>query len=372
MHRSHQRSSRAIGARALLLLTLAATASGCTQLGPGLMKVGRNDYNKVLAQTDDEETLLNLVRLRYADRLAFLQVNSVSTSFAWNQGAQAEAFKFGSSSSDSRAGVRGILDYTERPTITYTPLGGADFVQNVLTPMKLDLLQLLSRSGWSSERLLRLTVNRMNGIENAPEATGPTPRQAPEFEDFIRAARLWQALQKKHVVTMGYRQVGDDITSGLRFEPEFQQAPEVKAFSELLGIDFRGGLITLDTRSRLRRPDAIGVEMRSLAGILFFLSHGVQVPERDLSAGRVTITRDVDGRPFDWSRVLGDLFVVHSREEPPTNAAVAVNYRGSWFYIDDADLQSKYTFMLLGQLSALQAGEIERAGPLLTLPVTGP
>ena len=63
---------------------------------------------------------------------------------------------------------------------------------------------------------------------------------------------------------------------------------------------------------------------------------------------------------------------IKSQPEEPTNAAVAVQYRNSWFYIDDSDMDSKYTFMLLDTLTALQAGEIERAGPLLTLPVSGP
>ncbi len=71
----------------LLLAAVLLTASGCAQLGPDLIEAGRNDYNKVLAQTDDEETLLNLVRMRYADNPVILQVNSVSTSFTWNQGA---------------------------------------------------------------------------------------------------------------------------------------------------------------------------------------------------------------------------------------------------------------------------------------------
>jgi hypothetical protein len=109
-----------------------------------------------------------------------------------------------------------------------------------------------------------------------------------------------------------------------------------------------------------------------LTGILFFLSHGVQVPEQDIAAGRVTVTRDADGQVFDWSQVLGDLLMVRSQQAPPSNAAVAVNYRGNWFYVDDSDMQSKYTLMLLDQLSALQAGKVERAGPILTLPVTGP
>jgi len=50
----------------VLLLAASLTLSGCAQLGPDLVKAGRNDYNKVLAQTEDEETLLNLVRMRYS------------------------------------------------------------------------------------------------------------------------------------------------------------------------------------------------------------------------------------------------------------------------------------------------------------------
>jgi hypothetical protein len=50
-------------------------------------------------------------------------------------------------------------------------------------------------------------------------------------------------------------------------------------------------------------------------------------------------------------------------------AAVAVQYRGSWFYIDDADLGSKATFSLLSQLFALQAGKVAGIAPLLTLPL---
>ena len=46
-----------------------------------------------------------------------------------------------------------------------------------------------------------------------------------------------------------------------------------------------------------------------------------------------------------------------------------VRYRDTWFYIDDADLNSKATFGLLEQLFNLQAGEVATTGPVLTLPV---
>ena len=69
-----------------LILFFSLLVISCSQFGPDFMKAGRNEYNKVLAQTDDEEILLNLIRLRYADNPTFLKVSSVSTAFNWKEG----------------------------------------------------------------------------------------------------------------------------------------------------------------------------------------------------------------------------------------------------------------------------------------------
>jgi hypothetical protein len=58
-------------------------------------------------------------------------------------------------------------------------------------------------------------------------------------------------------------------------------------------------------------------------------------------------------------------------ESPPTDAAVAVQYRDTWFYIQDSDLNSASTFSLVGQVFALQAGNTQPLVPMLTLPVGG-
>ena len=63
---------------------------------------------------------------------------------------------------------------------------------------------------------------------------------------------------------------------------------------------------------------------------------------------------------------------ITSQTKKPVNAQVALKYRGSWFYIDDSDLNTKYSFLLLDQLAALLGGKVEKAGPLLTLPVSSP
>jgi len=92
--------------------------------------------------------------------------------------------------------------------------------------------------------------------------------------------------------------------------------------------------------------DWLRVETQSLLGILYFLSQSVEVPEKDRQKGRVTVTKDEAGNPFDWEKVLGDSLQIRSGSSRLTEAAVAVYYRGNWFYNDDSDLESKATLSL--------------------------
>ena len=67
------------------------------------------------------------------------------------------------------------------------------------------------------------------------------------------------------------------------------------------------------------------------------------------------------------------LFEVHvcKGKRPPPDAYVAVEYRGHWFYIDDCDLASKATFLLVLKMSRVDFGQRlpGPSGPVLTLPV---
>lgn len=362
-------------ARFLALAGIALCLVGCAQLGPGLVKAGRNDYNIVLQQTEDEELILNLVRVRYGDRPLFLNVNSVSTSFNWTQGtsAQGELFENGGKDQEvSNISIGGNLQYTERPTITYTPLGGSNFVKSVLTPADIETLVMLSNSGWSIDRLLRIMANRLNGLPNAPRASGPTPGDAPVYQEFLRATKLMRRLQVKGVLRLGYQQIKGVKIPVLTIGRAALDWEDTRMLKKLLGLAAEKNTFAIDTCGNLPRADFIGIELRSLLSTLFFVSHGVNIPTRDAQLGRAMMTRDTDGQPFDWSLVVGDLVTVRSNSEEPHNARIAVKYRGSWFYIDDSDLDTKYTLLLVAQLAALLGGKVEKAGPVLTLPVSGP
>ena len=93
------------------------------------------------------------------------------------------------------------------------------------------------------------------------------------------------------------------------------------------------------------------------------------VPDADVGNGLVARSVMTDGSPVDWERVTGGIFHVRVADSKPDRAFVWVHYRGHWFYIDDADLESKTTFDLLTHLVALQSVPPRGSGPLLTVPV---
>src|SRR3954470_5865704 len=129
--RPHSTSlARKISARIFLraftyttLLTFAGL--GCRSLGPKSLTVDRFDYSTAIAESWKQQTLLNLVKLRYMDLPVFVDVASVVSGYSMQTGVNVS----GTSSSDRaiqgdffNAGAQAI--YTDRPTITYVPTTG--------------------------------------------------------------------------------------------------------------------------------------------------------------------------------------------------------------------------------------------------------
>ncbi len=107
-----------------------------------------------IQKTNDEQLLLNLVRLKYRDTPFFLEVSNVASQFRMKNKVSAAAqlesmvkdiFNLGASSS-----------FEESPTVSYTPLQGDKFVKNIMSTLPLKTITLLFQSGWSVERVFRV------------------------------------------------------------------------------------------------------------------------------------------------------------------------------------------------------------------------
>jgi hypothetical protein len=351
-----------------ILFILTVTTCGCNPTGPLTLKTGRGSYNVAIQRTNNEQLLLNLVRLRYRDTPYFLEVAGVSTSFDFITNVTGVASI--PESSGATYGLGGGISFSEQPTVTYTPLQGEEFVTQLMSPVDLNTVLLLYHSGWSIERVFRVCFQSINGLQNAPSASGPTPVHAPVYKEFLEVTRILRELQLKRAINMG-QTIADCNESivEVRIDKDYIDSPQVTRLFELLALDEGSSNFRLTTRFGKSNKNDIVIVTRSLMASLFYISQGVEPPLKDQETGRVTITQYSNGNEFDWREVTGDLMQIHSSKLDPENAYVAVFLRGSWFYIDDNDLTSKSTFSLLTQLFALQAGDVKSTSPILTLPV---
>ncbi len=342
---------------------------GCQRgFGPNALHNVHSAYNQVIAQSLNEQLLLNIVKLRYYDKPYFLKVGSVTAALALDAKVGVGA-SLGSSSESISPSIG--LAYTDKPTLSFQPLQGEDFLKSVLAPVPVESLLVLTQSGWRIERVFGLCVERINHLYNAPSASGPTPSEEPEYADFKKTLKLIRRLQTAKAIEFG-SDVDDQNIIKMRLKMVDGYEKPMRELINLLGLAEMNEdtVVNLDYNFLHDQSDILSVRPRSIASIMFYLSQHIDVPQSHLERGLVGVTQKHDQSLFDWRQTpVGAFFQIQSSQVLPENVFLAVPYKGYWFYIADNDLKSKSTFMLLSQLFDLQAGQQQFSGPTLTLPV---
>ena len=117
----------------LALIIALIFLTGCSPIVPKTVPRDRFDYNTAIADSWKEQILLNIVKLRYADMPLFVEVASVVSGYTLEGSVNLGGTV---SSSDAIQGDFLALGtsgkYTDRPTITYTPITGEQFNKSFL------------------------------------------------------------------------------------------------------------------------------------------------------------------------------------------------------------------------------------------------
>lgn len=208
----------------------------------------------------------------------------------------------------------GSIAMNEKPTIFYAPLEGEKFVRQMMTPINAE------------------------------------------------AVRVLRALQRDNRLDLV--KTGEKAPLEMRFTRGSATSPEAMRFKQLAGIAPEADRVRIEVAAEPTDKASLALSTRPVMAALHFLATGVEVPEADLVAGKVRRTVRADGTPFDWQEMLGELFRVRSAASEPADASTAVNYRGTWFYIPDNDLEAKSTFVLMTQIIALHSAPPASIAPL--------
>ena len=351
------------------ILAAVTLSGGCDSFGPDSLRGTHPLYNEAIVGSMNEQFVQNVVRLRYRDPVFFLDVANVTATLKLDMSAGLDQSEIGLNGGGDILKYSFGAAYTTAPTISYAPLQGEGFVKSILSPIPLETLFTLAGSGWSGRRVFGVCVERINGIENVPSASGPTPGHHPAPDrPFKRLLQLIEDVSREHLIVPQVNPETKEPQLHILSSPEHRERiAEIKA---LLGLAPNLEVYRVNSDFTKSRSDTVSIRTRSLMSIFFYLSQHVDAPQRHKSEGLVTVTRNQDGSEFDWGTTpAGSLFHIRQSEERPDMAFLAIPYRGHWFYLADNDLESKSTFMLLMQLFRLQAGAVKSTGPTLTIPV---
>jgi hypothetical protein len=341
-------------------------AGACVPIGSAALRSDQIAYADAIGDANKRLALSNIVKLRYGDTPTFLATSQVVAGYQLQTSAT-----FGTDFvnegdlrlNDVTLGVAG--SFSNNPTITYSPVSGADFGALLLAPISPADLFGLILGGVPPDLVLGLGLAQINGERNRlllrPDSAA-TERRFTETVDLM--VELHEAgLLQLRIEGEGKERVPHLVLADGRagkVEPE-----SIAKLRELLELTPGKVDFPLIYGSGEGAPDSIRVLTRSISEIMRDLAGQIEVPQEDVALGRTPAKLAERARPPVAVRLA-----VQVSELPPLldEAFASVRYRRRWYWIANTDFGSKRVLsFLLSLLNLAETGK-EPGLPVITIP----
>jgi len=347
-------------------VVVALALVGCQHLGPNTISRDRSDYASSISDSWKRQTLLNIVKLRYLDPPIFVDVGQIVAGYSMETTVNAagtfpETVNVGGNTATFGAAAR----YTDRPTITYTPLTGNRFVRSLMMPLPPESVFYTIQSGWPADGVLFATVASINGLKNQEIAAAGVSPPDPQF---LRVLSLMRSLQLSGTVGMRVEADAKQQKTTLVTIRSTRDTPEAaeqsRELRQLLGLDPNAESFRLVFGGVAGNDKEVSVLTRSILHLMQAMASEVDVPREHAAQGRTARgSQGESGGP-----TTPRLVRIYSSTGQPRDAFVSVRYRDHWFFIDDRDLSAKRTFAFMMLLFTLADSGEKEAMPLITIP----
>jgi hypothetical protein len=356
--------------RSLAAAVIALSVAGCSSIGPATVVRDRAEYGSSIGNSWKEQTLLNIVKLRYADMPIFLEVGQVIAGYKL-QSAITGTFTGGNFNSSligpftALGSVTPAITYFDQPTVVYSPLTGFDFLKRLMTPVPPSSVMFMLQTGYSAENVMPILLDSINGLMN-----GSNRAKRAADPRFVRLVQIVGEAQRANTIDVRIERPktkeGSE-TSMMIFPLSKDPAATARRqeIAKLLSLkpDLREVKIAYGAYSG--KDDEIDMKTRSMLEIMLEYATTVQIPDSDLAEGRAA-PGAVSSRPEDpWS---GPPIRIHVGDAPPKDAYVAMEYNRRWFWIADTDIQSKTTFGIVMLLFSISETGVKGSAPVITIP----
>ena len=344
--------------------------SGCSTVGLGNVSQTRSNYNKALDASENEQFLLNVVRLHYGESPYFVGVDSITAATSLTSGVNGD---FGIN--NPWAPINGVqwsvspqIAFSQTPTVTYSPIRGAKFATGMLAPLSLDKVYLLLQSGYNVKEVMKLSLNRVGKLDNGVGASHLAANKLPDsrpFDKFI-----------------------DDLgnlaeTNQIRLElSEYQGAPAIFLYASSLDAAttlsrdlqlsqpyYKLIIATVPLIDQSQPESVISVYPRSFFNVINFLSKNVDDGNKLIASAALNVNATLANSELPWDQFTHNMLHVYQSSSEPVLAVTKVEYEGNWYYIAENDYLSKSTLILMKLIYSLQISEVRTNLPLITIPI---
>ena len=342
--------------------------SGCFSLGHLKLEDDQLGYSKAVAEAQRQQTLLNVVRLRYGEAPTFLDVTQVIAGYQLQRNVTGGLNVFPNAAGSTYISATASAQLQESPTFTFQPVTGEHYAQNFLRPLSPAELLPLVQGGLPVDVLFRLSIQSVGQLRSS---TGLEAHAGEGSADFFLLLHELRQLQIGGVL-------------GIRLQnkappPDKKMSPDAgNVYVTLAPTDDTALAAREDTVRRLLHipptvtemevvygryaaKGQIGLLTRPILGVLGQLAFQVEVPPEDVAAGKTqgsVPTVAAENRP---------VVVIHAAHARPAQAFAAIAYNERWFWIDDRDFDSKLAFSIVTILLSL-AETSSGPGTVITIP----
>lgn len=346
--------------RTLAISALTLLVAACGSIGPRTMDRDQLDYGASIGDNWKNQMLVNVVKMRYLDMPVFVDVGSIVAGYSLETAVNGRIGFSDSFTGGDSQGLGAAGRFTDRPTITYMPKTGDDYLRSLLAPVEPKNLLALIQVGYNAELLFTWAVEAINGIHNYSVTLDNTLQAAPEFFEvtsLIRELQIHGIIAWEVVTDPGS---GQDVLLVLNpLGPDSDLLDERERLAVLLGLNPELDRFRVVYAPARLGDDVLAIQTRSVLQMLGAMSGFVEVPP-DQARQTAPGYRMAGGseRPFH----------VYSGPDRPDASFASVRYGDYWYWIENHDLLSKRVFTLMLFLTTLTNQPSADSGPVLTIP----